>query len=62
MDLLEFEELRRSETTDKLPFLDRENTHTQLTLINEKLESRKKQLTELRNGKKMMSQQRKTKR
>lgn len=62
MDLLEFEELRRSETTDKLPFLDRENTHTQLTLINEKLESRKKQLTKLRNGKKMMSQQRKTKR
>lgn len=28
MDLLEFEELRRSDTTDKLPFLDREKTHT----------------------------------
>ena len=28
MDLLEFEELRRSETTDKLPFLGREKTHT----------------------------------
>lgn len=31
VDLLEFEELRRSETTDKLPFLDRENTHTSHT-------------------------------
>lgn len=28
MDLLEFEELRRSETTDKLPFLGKEKTHT----------------------------------
>lgn len=28
MDLLEFEELRRSDTTDKLPSLDREKTHT----------------------------------
>lgn len=27
MDLLEFEELRRSETTDKLPFLGGEKTH-----------------------------------
>lgn len=36
MDLLEFEELRRSETTDKLPFLvERKHTHTHKSLIGQ---------------------------
>lgn len=49
MDLLEFEELRRSETTDKLPFLDREKTHT-LHVGQSKGREPQKEMSELRNG------------
>lgn len=50
MDLLEFEELRRSETTDKLPFLGREKTHTPRMDQSDGQEA-EREVNELRNDK-----------